>query len=127
MRYLSGIRSLSIVLALLWLTGCKTLKIEDASPAVVLALDSQGKSEIADVINQVMPGANVILAEDILTEDNRLFIERKQTYIDGNPVQGRITEMPRKFELYRYEGRCYLVDDKTGENYLLHFVRCKSM
>ncbi|WP_223669141.1 hypothetical protein [Kangiella shandongensis] len=107
--------------------SCKTLDRSNASPAVVTELSEPAKQQIADTINEVMPGANVRLADDTLSKDNRLFIQRKTTMVDGNPAQGRITEMPRKFELFISNGDCFLVDDKVGDSYYLDKVQCRRM
>lgn len=109
------------------LVSCKTLDRANASPAVVSELTEPAKQQIADTVNEVMPGANVRLANDILAKDNRLFIQRKATMVDGNPAQGRITEMPRKFELFISNGDCFLVDNKTGDSYYLDKVQCHQM
>lgn len=112
--------------ALCGLMGCKTTEWSDeAVPAVVVNFNSEAKEEIAGIINQAMPGANVKLARDIFSNDHRLFIQRQTTTVDGNPAQGRITEMPRKFELHYLEDTCFLVDDKTKDTYLLNVVQCK--
>lgn len=108
------------------LMSCKTTEWSDeAVPAVVVNFNSEAKEEIAGIINQVMPGANVKLAQDIFSNDHRLFIQKQAMIVDGNPVQGRITEMPRKFELHHLEDTCFLVDDKTKDAYLLSLVQCK--
>lgn len=116
---------ISSLLACVALMGCKTLDKANAEPAVLIDFDPQAEAEIATIINEVMPGANVKLADDILSKDNRLFIQRSPTMVDGNPIEGRITEMPRKFELYRSNDACFLVDDKTGESYLLKHASCR--
>ena len=111
------------------LMGCKTTEWDKgkALPATVVGFDEEAKDEIAGIINQIMPGANVVLADDIFSEDNRLFIQRKPTVVDGKPVQGRITEMPRKFELYHLEDTCFLVDSKSSDIFILETVSCKPM
>lgn len=111
------------------LMGCKTTEWnkDKAVPATVVNFNQEAKSEIAGIINDVMPGANVKLADDIFSKDNRLFIQRKPTMVDGNPAQGRITEMPRKFELYHLEDTCFLVDAKSEDIFLLKVVKCQPM
>lgn len=118
-----------VLVTLTGIIGCKSTQWnkEKATKATVINFDKEAKAEIAGIINQVMPGANVILADDIFSSDHRLFIQRKQTIVDGNLVQGRITEMPRKFELYHLEDTCFLVDAKTEDIFLLNDVECKPL
>jgi len=119
--------SLLISVMALGLAGCKSTEWnkEHAVPAVAFGFDSEAKAEIAGIIDDAMPGANVKLADDIFNNDHRLFIQREPTMVDGNPAQGRITEMPRKFELYHLEDSCFLYDAKTEDIYLLAEVQCK--
>ena len=107
--------------------GCKSTEWnkDQAVPAIAVDFNSEAKDEIAGIINDAMPGANVKLANDIFSDDHRLFIQREPTMVDGNPAQGRITEMPRKFELYHLEDSCFLFDAKTEDIYLLATVQCK--
>ena len=109
------------------IVGCKSTEWnkDKAVAATVVNFNQEAKAEISGIINQVMPGANVKLANDIFSKDNRLFIQRKQTIVDGNPAQGRITEMPRKFELYHLEDTCFLVDSETRDIFLLNDVECQ--
>ena len=115
------------LLVALGLFGCKTLDEHNAHPAKVINFNADAKAEIAGLINNIMPGANVKLADDILSKDYRLFIQRASMTVDGNPVDGRITEMPRKFELFESNGGCFLVDSKTNKSYLLKKVDCQQM
>ncbi|GAA4365352.1 hypothetical protein [Kangiella marina] len=119
--------ALSVAILVMSLMGCKTTEWNKdvAVPAVAVNFNSEAKAEVADIINQAMPGANVKLANDIFSKDHRLFIQREPTMVDGNPAQGRITEMPRKFELYHLEDTCFLVDDKTQDTYLLGVLQCQ--
>jgi len=118
---------LSLVVMVMTMVGCKSTEWDGdkAVTATVVDLTSDAKEEIGGIINQVMPGANVKLADDIFSNDHRLFIQKKQTIVDGNPIQGRIIEMPRKFELYRLEDRCFLIDTKTNASFLLSKVNCQ--
>ncbi|PXF62447.1 hypothetical protein [Kangiella spongicola] len=120
---------IGLVALTLGLMGCKTTEWdkEKALPATIVGFDKEAKDEIAGIINQIMPGANVALADDIFSTDNRLFIQRKPVMVDGNPAQGRITEMPRKFELYHLEDTCFLVDSKSSDIFILETVSCNPM
>ncbi|RDX37505.1 hypothetical protein DZA50_02070 [Kangiella sp. HD9-110m-PIT-SAG07] len=121
------LNGLLITLLAFGLMGCKSTEWnkEQAVPAIAVGFNPEAKEEIAGIINQAMPGANVKLANDIFSKDHRLFIQREPTMVDGNPAQGRITEMPRKFELYHLEDTCFLFDSKTEDIYLLDTLQCQ--
>jgi hypothetical protein len=94
-------------------------------PALVTSPTPESRAEIARTVSGALNGAPVTLAEDALTREDTLAIERAHPRsIEGAPSTGRETERPERFRLVKSDGRCVLVHEATGRRYPLSATSC---
>lgn len=101
------------------LTGCqdRPARIVDPTPASRAALHSA----VAVALN----GADVMLADDALTQSSVLTIERKAFRdTENNRIMGRELGMPIQFRLIKHGEQCYLVRESSGAKWLLADTTC---
>lgn len=72
-----------------------------------------------------MKGAPVTIADDALTREDTLIIERARPRgADGVPLSGRETGRPEHFRLMKNGSRCVLVHERTGKRFRLKSATC---
>ena len=70
-------------------------------------------------------GAPVTLADDALTHQSLLIIERTQARdASGVPLSGREFGRPEQFQLVRSGTRCILIQVSTGKRWTLANTQC---
>ena len=70
-------------------------------------------------------GAPVTLADDALTRDSLLIIERAHPRdANGVPLSGRDLDKPEHFHLVKMGERCELVHERTGKRTTLASTTC---
>lgn len=119
-----------LLLVTLFAGGCATpaSPIRNADPdrpAVLIAPTDAARAELVRTVSEALNGAPVRLADDALTRDSDLIIERAQRLDPaGRPILGRSTEKPDHFRLIERAGRCILIHERTGRRWLLRSARC---
>lgn len=107
------------------LAGCSSTASPGEEPAVITAPTPASREELARVVSSALHGAYVTLAEDALTKESLLIIERAPLRgANGLPVDGRVTEKPEQFQLVKSGGRCVLVHRRAGERHALTHTTC---
>jgi hypothetical protein len=86
-------------------------------PAVITAPTPASREELARVVSAALHGARVTLADDALTKESILFIERAR-------LRGRVMEKPEQFQLVWGGSQCVLIHRRTGERYALAHTTC---
>ncbi len=117
-----------VILVSLWLTlsGCETINANDDRPARVVNPDAESRAALRTAISEAL-GADVLLADDALTDDSLLTIERWPTGTMEDPVpQGRVLEKPILFQLVANGDDCVLVRKSDGARYLLSDTDCEA-
>ncbi len=117
-----------VILVSLWLTlsGCETINANDDRPARVVNPDAESRAALRTAISEAL-GADVLLADDALTDDSLLTIERWPTGTMEDPVpQGRVLEKPILFQLVTNGDDCVLVRKSDGARYLLSDTDCEA-
>ena len=110
------------VAAMLGVAACATGR---DLPAVLTKPTAESRAELARTLSDALQGAPVTLADDALTRDGTLIIERIQPRTtDGTPMSGRERGRPWHFRLVRNGSRCVLVDDDTGKRWTLKAATC---
>lgn len=119
------------MLALLALAGimsaaaCAPVSAQRDVPAVVTSPTPESRAELARVVGRALHGAMVTIADDALTRDSALIIERGWARdARGVPLNGRETGRPEHFRLVRNGSRCVLVHERTGKRFTLSSVTC---
>lgn len=109
----------------LWAVACAPVSAQRDVPAVVMSPTPESRAELARVVSRVLHGAAVTIADDALTRDNGLIIERGWARdAKGVPLNGRETGRPEHFRLVRNGSRCVLVHERTGKRFVLSSVTC---
>lgn len=119
---------LALVLACLtlWLASCKASPQAEEQPAVIANIEPKASVELNQVVAGALGRESVILADDALTQTDRLIIERKKHQsIEGGVLVGRSYEMPQQFRLVIKDSVCILIHEKTEKRYPLKQVSCR--
>jgi len=98
-------------------------------PADVLARivnpTAETRATLAKAVQSALDGATVTLAEDALTADSTLVIERAvRRDAKGLRIQGRELSPPERFRLVKSGGACVLVHERTGRRFPLVHTDC---
>ena len=104
---------------LLWqlLSACASFAPEDV-PAVIDKPTAESRAELAQAVSSALNGAPVRLADDALTRDSLLIIEKPHT--------GRDMDKPEHFRLLKSGMHCVLVHERTGKRTTLASTTCRS-
>ena len=101
---------------LLLLSACASFAQPDV-PAVIDKPTSESRAELAQAVRSALNGAPVRLADDALTKDSLLIIER--------PHSGRDMAKPEHFRLVKSGAHCVLVHERTGKRTTLPSTACQ--
>jgi hypothetical protein len=94
-------------------------------PAVLTNPTPESHAELARLVRDALNGAPLTIADDALTHDSWLIIERARARdAEGRPLVGRETDRPERFRLVRNGSRCILVQEGTGRRWTLASVTC---
>jgi len=116
--------------AVLLQTGCASTKPKDSLQSAVLIQPSAASTGVLNaIISRALNGARVSVAQDAFTQSSELQIERMAQDPASMPgLNGRLMGLPEahRFSLKKNnEGNCYLVYQKTGNEYPLDGVKCR--
>ena len=120
-----GFAAGACVAAALALGGCAPRTAQPDVPAVLTNPVRESRAELARVVSEAMNGAPVALADDALTADGTLIVERAASSAakDMN-LRGRETGRPEHFQLVKSGSRCVLVHAGTGRRWHLASATC---
>jgi hypothetical protein len=86
---------------------------------------AETRSELNAVVDQALHSAPVRLADDALTRDSVLLIDRIQPRdAAGLPLDGRRLGRPERFLLITPGSDCVLVPERPGRHYALSAATC---
>ena len=115
----------STVAAMLALAACATASGRRDVPAVLTNPTPESRAELVRTVSGALHGAPITLADDALTRDSTLIIERTPPRTpDGVPLSGRETGRPEHFRLVKNGSRCVLVHERTGKRRTLKAATC---
>lgn len=104
--------------------ACGTLSAQE-QPAVIAAPTAQSRAELARVVSAAFGGQPVTLADDALTRESVLTIERRTPPgPQGRAATGRTLEAPERLNLVLRGSRCFLVREADGSEWELTEARC---
>ena len=110
---------------MLGIAACAARATPKDLPAVLVSPTAASRAELARVVSRALGGAPVTLADDALTGDGTLVVERAEHRdASGRPLSGRDTGRPEHFRLVREGARCVLVQEGTGKRYALESATC---
>jgi hypothetical protein len=121
---MSGVRRLCWLVAALPPVACGTLAAQE-EPAVIAAHTERSRAELASVASAAFDGQSVLLADDALTRESVLLLERTTPPgPQGRAATGRTLEVPARLSLVLRGTRCFLVRDSDGREWELSEARC---
>jgi hypothetical protein len=104
--------------------ACGTLSAQE-QPAVIAAHTEESRAELTRVVSAAFNGQPVTLAEDALTRESVLTIERRTPPgPQGRLATGRSLEAPERLNLVLRGTRCFLVREADGREWELNEARC---
>ncbi len=119
-------KNIILVLFLILMTACNSFGVNNDIVAVIIEPDKESRNELQKIVSLALNGAEIALADDALTRDSRLFIERKSHNTMGNsPVLGRDYDKPEVFQLFISGSKCVLVQQRNEKRWALLKTRCK--
>jgi len=103
--------------------ACGTLSAQE-QPAVVAAHTAQSRAELARVVSAAFNGQPVTLADDALTRESVLTIERRTPPGEqGRAATGRTLEAPARLNLVLRGAKCFL-RAADGREWELNETQC---
>jgi hypothetical protein len=103
--------------------ACGTLAAQE-QPAVIAAPTTQSRAELARVVSAAFNGQPVTLADDALTRESVLTIERRTPPGEqGRAATGRTLEAPARLNLVLRGAKCYL-RAADGREWELNETQC---
>lgn len=126
LRSLVGICCAGVVLM-----ACKATPATDEAslkgdePAVIVNPTAESRAELQRVVSDMLFGAEVMLADDALTQSSTLTIERQRIRsLDSPPLSGRDLGEPERFRLLTTGTECVLVHAPDKARYELVETDC---
>ena len=120
----AAIRACWLAAATIAPIGCGTLSAQE-QPAVISAPTAESRAELARVVSAAFNGQPVTLADDALTRESVLTIERRTPPGDqGRAATGRTLGVPERLNLVLRGTRCFLVHAADGREWQLNQAQC---
>jgi uncharacterized protein YpmB len=122
------IKNLIIAILIGMSSACNQMLVKNDVPAYVINPTNESRAELKKAVSKALNGIPVTLADDALTSDDRLIIERKR-HVDaqGNVIMGLETEMPHQFRLVKNNGKCILINQANGNRMELSRTVCNTL
>jgi len=115
----------AVVAASLALAACHARAAPRDVPAVITHSTPQSRAELVRVVSRALDRETVTLADDALTADSTLIVERtRRRDAQGLPLDGRETGRPERFRLVQSGARCVLVHERSGRRWTLRSAVC---
>lgn len=94
-------------------------------PARITNPTPESRDELLRTIREALNGIPVTLAEDALTRDSTLLLERTEPRDErGLPLSGRDTGKPERFQLVKRGSSCQLLHERTARRWTLTSTTC---
>lgn len=124
---MAAMKIISIVILVGILSACNHVSAKNDVPAYVVNPTKESRFELEKAVSRALNGIPVTLADDALTKDDRLIVERKR-HVDaqGNLIMGLETEMPHQFRLVKNNNKCILIDQANGKRMELTQTICET-
>lgn len=104
--------------------ACASVAQQD-QPALLIEPTPESHAELVRVVSNALGVETVAVAEDALTRDSMLIIDRVPARdANGQRLSGRDFDRPEQFRLVRVGNRCELMHIKTEKRHALKKVRC---
>ncbi len=114
-------RPIILIIFALLVAACSAQVVQPDEPALLTNPGPLTLQEINQTVSTALNSSKVTLAEDALTKNSVLVIERG---IDRPPMMGRDLGRPYRFQLVIDGPQCVLVDQQSGKHWPLASVEC---
>ena len=140
-------RMRAMALATVTAAACQGIGSDDATddvPALLIDPTAATTTELRGVIETVLPGRRILLADDALTKSSLLIVDRRRHQRLEGPLAGVADETPHRFQLIVRDSKpasansdgqtrapatataCELVHLNTGKRLPLPQTRCRA-
>lgn len=107
------------------LVACSAPETNPDIAALRANANLESTTELQNVVSSALDGVAITIADDALTRDSTLIIERgMRRRIDGPPELGRDLGRPQHFQLVVDARQCFLVHQETGLRWMLTATEC---
>jgi hypothetical protein len=94
-------------------------------PALVVSASAESRAALLAAVRSALGGAQVTLADDALSRESVLTIERTaRRDAAGRRIQGREMGAPERFRLVKSGPACVLIQERTGRRFPLEHTEC---
>lgn len=115
----------SAIIAALLLSACTSIAQQD-TPALIVDPTAESHAELVRVVSAALNTSAVTIADDALTRDSTLLIERTPARdAAGQRLSGRDFGKPAHFQLVKNGARCVLLLRGSDQRFALAKSRCK--
>ncbi|WP_374358421.1 hypothetical protein [Chitinimonas sp.] len=118
------------LLATMALAACAgvALAAAQALPARLVQPNELVRQQLQRAVQQLLGGAPIRLADDVLTRSDHLLIEASALHpANGLPLDGRARGLPQSLHLQLQGGACLLRHDGNGASVVLPDARCEPL
>jgi hypothetical protein len=113
--------------ALTVLSACARGLAQEETPAVINNPTDESRAALVAAVSTALAGPPVTLADDALTREDVLIVERvRPRDAQGVPFGGRDLDRPERFRLVKVGAKCVLVRERTGARNVLASTRCRA-
>ena len=106
------------------LAACGSLAV-DERPALISMPTERSRGELLGVVTSAFNDRSVALADDALTRDSVLIVERREARdAQGRTLDGRARDVPEHFKLVLRGSSCELVRESDGHRWRLTMTDC---
>jgi hypothetical protein len=118
--------ALILATSVLATSGCATSTEASDVAAKIAAPTAESRAELRQAVMNALDGTPVTLADDALTRESILTIERQQARdSSGRRIDAREVERPELFRLVKHGSDCVLVHERTRSRMILRSARCE--
>ena len=105
--------------------ACASTPMNEDIPAVIVDADDRSRNELKQIITTALNIEDINLADDALTDDSLLLIERTQyRNLNNAPVLGRDLGRPEIFRLVLSDDQCVLIHQRDNRRWVLRDTQC---
>jgi hypothetical protein len=119
------LRFFGVMVLALAAVGCATPPPASDEPALIERPNERSRDELRRVLAEAFNGRPVTIAEDALTRDDLLVIERSEPRgPEGSPAGGRVLERPEQFRLVLRDSHCELIRSSDQRRWTMTETSC---
>jgi hypothetical protein len=107
------------------LVGCKNGTLQEEVPARLAEPSASARAELEAIVASAVGAHQLTLADHPFADSNVLIVETTpRRDPQGNRLPGRDLGRPERFQLLVSGEDCILLEERTGERWVLRKARC---